>query len=105
MPRYGGHSMSDPGTTYRSREEIQHMRSTSDPITGLKQIILDNNILSEQDLKAIDKEVRKTVTAAEKEAAESPEPPMEEFWTHVYVEGTEPDRIRGRVPSETHYYR
>jgi pyruvate dehydrogenase E1 component alpha subunit len=40
--RYGGHSMSDPGTTYRTREEIQHMRSTNDPITGLKQRVSFN---------------------------------------------------------------
>jgi pyruvate dehydrogenase E1 component alpha subunit len=49
--RYGGHSMSDPGTTYRTREEIQYMRSKNDPIQGLKQVILDNNFASETDLK------------------------------------------------------
>src|ERR1700752_1110178 len=56
--RYGGHSMSDPGTTYRTREEIQHMRSTSDPIAGLKQKILDWGVCSEDELKKIDKEAR-----------------------------------------------
>ena len=50
--RYGGHSMSDPGTTYRTREEIQHMRSTNDPITGLKQRILDAGFATEAELKA-----------------------------------------------------
>ncbi|KAG1225026.1 hypothetical protein G6F68_020008 [Rhizopus microsporus] len=54
--RYGGHSMSDPGTTYRTREEIQHMRSTSDPITGLKQLLINHDMATEADLKALDKE-------------------------------------------------
>ena len=56
--RYGGHSMSDPGTTYRTREEIQRMRSTNDPIAGLKQRILDWGVASEEELKAIDKDAR-----------------------------------------------
>lgn len=49
--RYGGHSMSDPGTTYRTREEIQHMRSTSDAITGLKQRLLDLGAATEAEIK------------------------------------------------------
>lgn len=49
--RYGGHSMSDPGTTYRTREEIQHMRSTNDPIMGLKQRILEAQFATEAELK------------------------------------------------------
>ncbi|CRK43356.1 hypothetical protein BN1723_016176, partial [Verticillium longisporum] len=59
--RYGGHSMSDPGTTYRTREEIQRMRSTNDPIAGLKQKILDWGVVTEDELKAIDKEARSHV--------------------------------------------
>lgn len=49
--RYGGHSMSDPGTTYRTREEIQHMRSANDPITGLRSRILDLGFLNDTELK------------------------------------------------------
>ncbi|ORY94887.1 dehydrogenase E1 component-domain-containing protein [Syncephalastrum racemosum] len=103
--RYGGHSMSDPGTTYRTREEIQRMRSTADPITGLKHILLDNKVAEEDELKAIDKEARKVVDKASKEAEASPEPDLKEFYTEIYAEGTEPDFVRGRIPAESHRYR
>ncbi|CAO3618455.1 unnamed protein product [Cunninghamella echinulata] len=102
--RYGGHSMSDPGTTYRTREEIQHMRSTSDPITGLKHIIMDHGFATEADLKTIDKEARKEVDQALKEAEASPEPPIKEFSTEIYQPGTEPTFVRGREPNEIYYY-
>ena len=49
--RYGGHSMSEQGTTYRTREEIQNMRSKNDPITGLKQRMISKNIATEEELK------------------------------------------------------
>ena len=47
----GGHSMSDPGTTYRTREEIQNMRSSNDAIQGLKSKLLEWNIVTESELK------------------------------------------------------
>ncbi|KAJ9622805.1 alpha subunit of pyruvate dehydrogenase [Taxawa tesnikishii (nom. ined.)] len=74
--RYGGHSMSDPGTTYRTREEIQRMRSTNDPIAGLKQKILDWKVMTEDELKQIDKEARQHVDAevAEAEKMAPPDP-------------------------------
>lgn len=102
--RYGGHSMSDPGTTYRTREEIQHMRSTNDPITGLKQRILDAGFATEAELKAIDKEARAAVDKAAEEAKSSPEPDMEEFWTEIYTPGTEPPTVRGVEPDDIHRY-
>ncbi|KAI9317165.1 dehydrogenase E1 component-domain-containing protein [Dichotomocladium elegans] len=103
--RYSGHSMSDPGTTYRSREEIQHMRSSADAITGLKHLMIDLGAATEEELKAIDKECHKVVDDAAKEADASPEPDISSFWTDVYIEGSEPDYLRGRIPSETHHYR
>ena len=97
--------MSDPGTTYRTREEVQRVRSTADPLGGMKELLIEHNVADENDLKAIDKEVRKFVDKAEKEAEAASEPDQKEFWTDVYIEGTEPDMIRGRIPSESHYYR
>lgn len=49
--RYSGHSMSDPGTSYRSREEIQQVRSTRDPISSFKDKILTSGLVSDEDLK------------------------------------------------------
>ncbi|GAA5795682.1 dehydrogenase E1 component-domain-containing protein [Helicostylum pulchrum] len=102
--RYGGHSMSDPGTTYRTREEIQHMRSTSDPITGMKAILLEHGVSTEADLKAIDKEARRIVDEALKLAEAAPEPSLAEFHTNIYQPGSEPTVVRGREPKELYYY-
>lgn len=44
--------MSDPGTTYRTREEVQRMRSTQDPIRGLQHNIHEWGVASEVELKA-----------------------------------------------------
>ncbi|KAH6671556.1 dehydrogenase E1 component-domain-containing protein [Plectosphaerella plurivora] len=104
--RYGGHSMSDPGTTYRTREEIQRMRSTNDPIAGLKQKILDWSVVSEEELKAIDKDARAHVNeeVAAAEAMAVPEATPKILFEDIYVRGTEPQFIRGRTPDEAFYF-
>jgi len=103
--RYGGHSMSDPGTTYRTREEIQNMRSKNDPIMGLKSRILEWGVMTEQDLKQLDKDAREEVDAAVEEAKKSPAPdPEKDMWTDVYFRGTAPEYLRGREAEEVHYY-
>ncbi|GAA5967495.1 hypothetical protein JCM21900_000386 [Sporobolomyces salmonicolor] len=103
--RYGGHSMSDPGTTYRTREEIQHMRSSNDPITGLKNLLLEWNVISEAELKKIDKEARSEVEVAVEEAKKSPEPAQDkDMWTDIYYRGTNPMYMRGREREEIHHF-
>ncbi|XP_076372774.1 putative pyruvate dehydrogenase E1 component subunit alpha, mitochondrial isoform X2 [Tachypleus tridentatus] len=57
--RYHGHSMSDPGTSYRTREEIQEVRHTRDPITSFKDKIITSGLATNDELKEIEKNVKK----------------------------------------------
>ncbi|KAG6898517.1 hypothetical protein C0993_006277 [Termitomyces sp. T159_Od127] len=102
--RYGGHSMSDPGTTYRTREEVQRMRSTQDPIRGLQRYIEDWGLATEQELKQLDKEAKAEVDKAVEEAKAGPEPEPEDLWTDIYYKGSEPAVMRGREREEVHRY-
>lgn len=45
------HRMSDPGTTYRTRDEIQRMRSTQDAINGIKIYLNNWGILNDKETK------------------------------------------------------
>lgn len=49
--RYSGHSMSDPGTSYRTREEVQEVRQTRDPITSFKEKIINAGLTNAEELK------------------------------------------------------
>lgn len=83
--RYGGHSMSDPGTSYRTREEINRMRSTRDPIEKIRYKMLDNNIATKEEIKAVEAEVKAEVDAALKEALQAPFLPIEATYQHVLL--------------------
>ncbi|WP_454628098.1 pyruvate dehydrogenase (acetyl-transferring) E1 component subunit alpha [Bradyrhizobium cenepequi] len=80
--RYRGHSMSDPAK-YRTREEVEKVRHDHDPIEQVRNRLLAADV-SEQDLKAIDAEVRDIVNAAADFAQHDPEPEPSELYTDVY---------------------
>ena len=80
--RYRGHSMSDPAK-YRTKEEVQKMRSEHDPIEQVKARLFDKKWASEDDLKQIDKEVRDIVADAADFAQTDPEPDASELWTDI----------------------
>ena len=82
--RYRGHSMSDPAK-YRTRDEVNKIRDEKDPIEHVRKLLIEMGV-AEDDLKAIDKEVRAQVNEAAEFAQESPEPDVSELWTDVYAE-------------------
>jgi len=82
--RYRGHSMSDPAK-YRTREEVQKMRDERDPIDHVRELLLTGKHATEDDLKAIDKEIKQVVNAAAEFSKESPEPALDELWTDIYA--------------------
>jgi len=93
--RYFGHSMSDPGTSYRSRDEIQEIRQKRDPITGFKERIIALNLVTAPEIKEIDQSVKKEIESAVKLARTDPEPPREDMAMYIYSEGTNGELVRG----------
>jgi pyruvate dehydrogenase E1 component alpha subunit len=82
--RYRGHSMSDPAK-YRTREEVQDVREHRDPIELVRKRLIDGGRASDDELKAIDREVRQVVNEAAEFAQSDPEPDAEELSTDAYA--------------------
>ncbi|MGI9387810.1 MAG: thiamine pyrophosphate-dependent enzyme, partial [Methyloligellaceae bacterium] len=83
--RYRGHSMSDPAK-YRSREEVQKVRQQQDPIEQVHARLINNGFADEDDLKAIDSEIRQIVNDAADFAHGDPEPNPTELYKDVLVQ-------------------
>jgi len=82
--RYRGHSMSDPAK-YRTKEEVQSVRTESDAIQAARAMILESKEYSEDDLKAVEKEIKLIVNESAEFAQQSPEPDPEELWTDIVL--------------------
>mmetsp|Transcript_18399 Transcript_18399/g.17509 ORF Transcript_18399/g.17509 Transcript_18399/m.17509 type:complete len:105 (+) Transcript_18399:860-1174(+) len=101
--RYHGHSMSDPGITYRTREEINDVRKNRDPIEIVRNMLLQNKWATEDELKNIEKEIRKDIEGDVEKIKNDPEPGPEDLYTHIgvgyhHVRGVEFD------PSLGHFF-
>jgi len=82
--RYRGHSMSDPAK-YRTKEELAEVREKRDPIENFGRKLLDGGVMTEQDMKAIDNEIKARVVASAEFATQSPEPGLAELYTDIYA--------------------
>ena len=80
--RYRGHSMSDPAK-YRTREEVQQVREKHDPIDTFGARLVQRGIMRDDELKAVDKEVREIINRAAEFGIELPEPAPEELYTDI----------------------
>jgi len=95
--RYVGHSMSDPGISYRSKEEVKSVREKRDPILKQKARILEHGAATEEEISKIDKAIKKQVDAATKFALDAPFPEIAELYTDVYTTNSMPARGRSFV--------
>jgi len=82
--RYRGHSMSDPAK-YRTKEELE-AKKKEDPIIRLKSYLLQHGLSTNEELDAIDDEVKKEVQASVEFAEKSPFPPLESIYEDVYAQ-------------------
>jgi pyruvate dehydrogenase E1 component alpha subunit len=80
--RYRGHSMSD-AQHYRTKDEVEEYKKI-DPITTVKETILEKNYATEAEIREIDKRVQALVKECEEFAENSPYPPKEQMYEVVY---------------------
>lgn len=78
------HSSDDDDRTYRSREEVEQAKS-KDPIITFKKYLLDNGIIDEAGIDALEKAVQKEVDEATEYAENAPYPEPESALKHVYA--------------------
>ena len=83
--RYRGHSMSDPAK-YRTRDEVQKIRTERDPIDHLRETITRRGAADDDRLRQIDRDVKSRVAEAAEFAQISPEPDLSELLTDITVE-------------------
>ena len=81
--RYRGHSMSDPAK-YRTRDEVDKIRKTSDPIENIKSL-LNKMGIEDKTLKDIDTDIKSVIAEAAKFAQDSPEPSEDELFTDITI--------------------
>ena len=86
--RYRGHSMSD-AQKYRTKEEVEEYRKI-DPITQVKDIIIQNNYASDLEILDMDNRVKQRVLECQKFAEESPFPEINVMYDAVYEQENYP---------------
>jgi pyruvate dehydrogenase E1 component alpha subunit len=92
--RYHGHSMSDPGITYRDRDEVASMRASRDCIEQTKNRIIEAGWATADELKEVEKQVRAEVAAEIEEARKGTWPREELLVEDIYYKEV-PPYIRG----------
>jgi pyruvate dehydrogenase E1 component alpha subunit len=70
--RWMGHWTGDP-QVYRTREEVEEWKKKC-PIKRLRQYLIDNQLMSEKEIGALERDIQKQVEEAASFALESPEP-------------------------------
>ncbi len=90
--RHRGHFEGD-ATVYRTQEELEEWKK-KDPIPRLEKYLLDNEIMTQEEIDALNADVQAEVNAAVAFAKESPVAPLESIVEDVYTDMLEEARVR-----------
>lgn len=75
--------MSDPGVTYRTREEINEVRKNRDPIEIVRKLLLENKWAEEQQLKDLEKKIRADIEADVEKIKTDEEPTPADLYADI----------------------
>ncbi|MFQ5830059.1 MAG: thiamine pyrophosphate-dependent dehydrogenase E1 component subunit alpha [Candidatus Methylomirabilia bacterium] len=81
--RFSGHHLGDPGTTYRTREEVEHYRRR-DPLSLLRSRVIAEGVVTTEEVGAIEREVARELQEAIRFGRESPLPAPQSALDDVY---------------------
>ena len=85
--RYRGHSAADP-EVYREKKEVEEWQQ-KDPIESFAKRLIKEKVLSADEIEAIRDQAERTVLDAVEFADNSPEPPLDSLYDHLYVLGNQ----------------
>ena len=81
--RFRGHSAADP-EVYRSKDEVEGWQ-TKDPIETFAKRVVEEGVFATEDVERIRREADETIEEAVRFADDSPEPPLDTLYEHLYV--------------------
>jgi pyruvate dehydrogenase E1 component alpha subunit len=88
--RYRGHSVADPDTTYRGKQEIEAYKATKDPLMFCQNALLAEKVLTEELIAKIEEAARAEAETSAQFAEASPFPTVEDIQKDVYWEADNP---------------
>ncbi len=81
--RWYGHHEGDPGTSYRTKEEIARWKA-NDPVQRLRDYAIRESLVSPEDFKKIDRDVERVIQDCAEFAIASPQPDISTALDHVF---------------------
>jgi TPP-dependent pyruvate/acetoin dehydrogenase alpha subunit len=82
--RYGGHHVGDPGTAYRTKEEMAEWHAR-DCITHYEKVLVEQRVAGPSDLELVRAEADQRIAAAVEAGRQAPFPEVSEVTQHVYA--------------------
>jgi pyruvate dehydrogenase E1 component alpha subunit len=83
--RFRGHSMSDPvHSHYRTKEEVEDQKK-NDPVKLFEEQLLQDKVLTQNDIKKLENEIKKIVMESVDFAEKSPVPSVDTLHEGVYI--------------------